>query len=245
MPASEYRALQNQVRELQRLLGKKTMESEILMEALEIAGGPKKQMLRALSLRKEVLGRRPFARPWVSPGRISLRAPQAPLPEPEDGRRSRIGNWWRKSRPLSPTCPPTAIGGVQPILLTLEQVAQPITGIVGCEPPQPKHTPKLSYPGNRFKSSSAIASRSFLRLNHPVQTDRTQDPRDMPPELPLQERRGLHRLICNFRENPHAEKCRSGSDFVSDLRSRSAVPGRMRKEEIISAVSSFRLQRDR
>lgn len=39
VPASEYRALQNQVRELQRLLGKKTMEGEILKEALEIASG--------------------------------------------------------------------------------------------------------------------------------------------------------------------------------------------------------------
>src|ERR1700756_3692024 len=32
-PASDYRALQNQVRELQRLLGKKTLEAEILKEA--------------------------------------------------------------------------------------------------------------------------------------------------------------------------------------------------------------------
>ncbi len=41
VPASEYRALQAQVKELQRLLGKKTMEGEILKEALEIASGPK------------------------------------------------------------------------------------------------------------------------------------------------------------------------------------------------------------
>lgn len=41
VPASEYRALQAQVKELQRLLGKKTMEGEILKEALEIATGPK------------------------------------------------------------------------------------------------------------------------------------------------------------------------------------------------------------
>ncbi|GAA4161958.1 hypothetical protein GCM10023069_08610 [Shinella granuli] len=47
--ASEYRALQNQVRELQRLLGKKTMEAEILKDALEAAAGSKKQMLRSLS----------------------------------------------------------------------------------------------------------------------------------------------------------------------------------------------------
>src|SRR4051812_18105166 len=41
VPASEYRALQNQVRELHRLLGKKTLEAEILKEALE-AAGPKR-----------------------------------------------------------------------------------------------------------------------------------------------------------------------------------------------------------
>jgi transposase len=52
VPASDYRALQNQVKELQRLLGKKTMESEILKEALEIATGPKKHLLRSLSLPK-------------------------------------------------------------------------------------------------------------------------------------------------------------------------------------------------
>jgi len=39
--ASEYRALQHQVRELQRLLGKKTLENEILREALDLAQ-PKK-----------------------------------------------------------------------------------------------------------------------------------------------------------------------------------------------------------
>lgn len=35
--ASEVKRLKNQVRELQRLLGKKTMEAEILKEAVEIA----------------------------------------------------------------------------------------------------------------------------------------------------------------------------------------------------------------
>ncbi|KQV35314.1 transposase [Rhizobium sp. Root1204] len=52
VPASEYRALQHQVKELQRLLGKKTMEGEILREPLEIATGPKKRLLRSLSLPK-------------------------------------------------------------------------------------------------------------------------------------------------------------------------------------------------
>jgi transposase len=55
VPASEYRALQSQVRELQRLLGKKTMEGEILKDALDIATGSKKHLLRSLSLPKDVL----------------------------------------------------------------------------------------------------------------------------------------------------------------------------------------------
>ena len=50
VPASEYRALQAQVSELQRLLGKKTMEAEILREAVSRAAGPNKQLLRATSL---------------------------------------------------------------------------------------------------------------------------------------------------------------------------------------------------
>lgn len=53
VPASQYRALQNQIRELQRLLGKKTMEAEILQDALEIAAGSKKQALRSLSWPKD------------------------------------------------------------------------------------------------------------------------------------------------------------------------------------------------
>lgn len=52
VPASEYRALQNQVRELQRLLGTKTLETEILKEALEVSAGSEKQLLRSLSLPK-------------------------------------------------------------------------------------------------------------------------------------------------------------------------------------------------
>jgi transposase len=49
VPASEYRAAQQQIRELQRLLGKKTMENEILREALERVAAPKKLPLRVTS----------------------------------------------------------------------------------------------------------------------------------------------------------------------------------------------------
>src|ERR1700730_7948441 len=44
VPASDYRGWQSQVRELQRLLGKKTLEAEILKEALEHATGSKKRL---------------------------------------------------------------------------------------------------------------------------------------------------------------------------------------------------------
>jgi transposase len=50
VPASEYRALEAQVRELQRLLGKKAMENELPREAVTRAAGPKKLLLRSISL---------------------------------------------------------------------------------------------------------------------------------------------------------------------------------------------------
>jgi transposase len=45
--------LQSQVRELQRLLGKKTLEAEILKEALEHATGSKKRLRLAPSPPKD------------------------------------------------------------------------------------------------------------------------------------------------------------------------------------------------
>ena len=53
VPASQYRSLQGHIRELQRLLGKKTMEAEILKEALEVSAGSKKHLLRSLSWPKD------------------------------------------------------------------------------------------------------------------------------------------------------------------------------------------------
>jgi len=52
VPASDYMALQKQVAELQRLLGKKTMEAEILREAVEV-GRAKKFISRAPLLPKD------------------------------------------------------------------------------------------------------------------------------------------------------------------------------------------------
>lgn len=53
VPASEYRALQQQVRELHRLLGKKTLEAEILKEALQQVGPKKRLLLRAPLLARD------------------------------------------------------------------------------------------------------------------------------------------------------------------------------------------------
>jgi transposase len=52
VPASAFRAQQDRVRELERLLGRKTMEVEILKEALDYAADSKKRPLRSLSLPK-------------------------------------------------------------------------------------------------------------------------------------------------------------------------------------------------
>ena len=53
VPASAFRTQQEQIRELQRLLGKKTLENEILKEALDMATESKKRTLRSLSLPKD------------------------------------------------------------------------------------------------------------------------------------------------------------------------------------------------
>lgn len=53
VPASDYRMLQNQIRELHRLLGKKTLEAEILKEALDATADSKKHLLRSLSWPKD------------------------------------------------------------------------------------------------------------------------------------------------------------------------------------------------
>ena len=54
VPASAFRAQQEQIRQLQRLLGKKTLEAEILKEALEVAAGPKKRLLQSFLPPKDV-----------------------------------------------------------------------------------------------------------------------------------------------------------------------------------------------
>jgi len=49
VPISEVKALKNRIKELERMLGKKTMEAEILKEALEIAREKKLLLQQPLS----------------------------------------------------------------------------------------------------------------------------------------------------------------------------------------------------
>jgi hypothetical protein len=75
VPASELRAAHQQIRELQRLLGKKTLENEILREAVERVTAPKKLPLRVTSCRGTA-----GERGGRSPGRLA----PAPLVSAED-----------------------------------------------------------------------------------------------------------------------------------------------------------------
>jgi transposase len=71
---SEVRKLEERVRELERLLGRKTMENEILREALSKANS-KKPIWRPLSLPKNGSRRSGLPRPSASPDPIWLSAP--------------------------------------------------------------------------------------------------------------------------------------------------------------------------
>ena len=53
VPASEARKLEERVRELERLLGRKTMEVEILKEALDLARVKKPTLLSRLPARED------------------------------------------------------------------------------------------------------------------------------------------------------------------------------------------------
>jgi transposase len=74
VPASDYRALQSQVRELQRLFGKKTPEGEILKGSLEHATGQKTATAAAVAAEGRFAGlwldghRRRHAEPDRLPG---------------------------------------------------------------------------------------------------------------------------------------------------------------------------------
>jgi hypothetical protein len=92
VPASEYRALQHQVRKLQRLLGKKTLENEVLRDALDLAQ-PKKTAVtgalagtgrQAVKTIADTLGvARSNLAVQAAPGRADRRRGRRPAPEEE------------------------------------------------------------------------------------------------------------------------------------------------------------------
>ena len=95
VPASEYKALQQQVRELHRLLGKKTLENEILKEATEVAREEK--VARALIV--------------IDGGRFSVAAVCRTLGVARSNiahRRAR-GAHWRRDRRGRPPCEDSAV----------------------------------------------------------------------------------------------------------------------------------------
>ncbi len=79
MPASELAAANKQIRELQRLLGKKTMEAEILKEAVEFGTGQK----NGLRMRPRCLGttnKRRLQKSW----RVACAVEHSGSPVPSD-----------------------------------------------------------------------------------------------------------------------------------------------------------------
>ncbi len=67
---SEVKKLEDRVRELERMLGRKTMEVEILREALSKADS-KKRISRPILLPKDGSLRRPSQTHWASPVQTS------------------------------------------------------------------------------------------------------------------------------------------------------------------------------
>lgn len=108
VPASDYRALQNQVRELHRLLGKKTLEAEILKEAIEVAAGPKRGCC-ACCHRRRVRDEERGGHDGDRPGLTSPREPDVGSANRSGGRLDRIRTSPLRSRRSSRTCRPTDI----------------------------------------------------------------------------------------------------------------------------------------
>jgi transposase len=108
VPASDYRALQEQIRELHRLLGKKTLEAEILREALQHAD-PKKDCCCAGHWRRATVpgeGRGQDPRR----GALQRRAEACTGTTPRTTARAGRTSCSRTSRRSSPRCRPMAIG---------------------------------------------------------------------------------------------------------------------------------------
>ena len=99
--ASEYRALQHQVRELQRLLGKKTLENEILRDALGSGTAKKTAVAVALARSRGHPVKRVAETLGVARSNLIIQA-QRPRHGAEAGTRSRKPSCWLRSRLRSP-----------------------------------------------------------------------------------------------------------------------------------------------
>ena len=108
VPASEYRALEAQVRELQRLLGMKTMESKLPREAVSRPAGQKAPAALDLIALEIVC-----ERPWRQPAAPVHRAQQARR-DGEDGHSCRTPSWSPTSARSSPSYRPTDIATSKP-----------------------------------------------------------------------------------------------------------------------------------
>nr|WP_245364984.1 IS3 family transposase [Methylobacterium sp. PvP109] len=107
VPASELRVAQQQIRELQRLLGKKTLETEILREAMERVAAPKKL---------------PFARDLVAGGRpVSAVAAALSVSRPHLASSRQASPAWkprgRRGRPPAPDA--ALLGAIQALIADL------------------------------------------------------------------------------------------------------------------------------
>ena len=109
VPASELRAAQQQIRELQRLLGKKTLENEILREVVERVTAPKKVPLRESSWPEGGRGAQ-LPQRWASRARTSPLG-RRPSDVEEVARPRRTRSLSPRSGRSSPTGRPTGTGG--------------------------------------------------------------------------------------------------------------------------------------
>ena len=108
VPTSDYRALRNQLRELHRLLGRKTLQAEILKEALERATGSKNSCGCRPSLPKDVPDE---DRRRGDRGGTAAENGRGPGSVCHHGRTTYS---WPRSRRSSQRCRPTATGGSTP-----------------------------------------------------------------------------------------------------------------------------------
>jgi hypothetical protein len=110
VPAWDYRAVRSQVRELHRLLGKKTLEAEILKEGLEHATGCGCRRRYRRTILNQGGGRGDWGLPLQSDRTVAGPAEEATWSAITTGRPAR----GRDQGGQLPNCRPAATGGSTP-----------------------------------------------------------------------------------------------------------------------------------